>query len=151
MQLAVVVDVDSLCDALNGRIERGLVGALRMFGRSKARVVLVSSGAHELAASILVDLEPASCEHAARPGEPFASVLAEIRDRVRDTRVVAVSSDQCLWNVLGHHDRFILVRAPAAELEASAATAQVIDAMWVTLQSWREQSSRTVRRSKRSS
>jgi hypothetical protein len=143
--LVVLVDVDSLCAELNGRIDRELVNTLRMVATCDVHVVLVSSGSHMLAAALHVDLEGAWwCDRTSgwfdgppeRDGEtPFAAVLAQLRSRLPGSRVLALSNDRSLWAALDPVDRIIGFGQPRdASTEAPPIAEQLIDAMWCVIE-----------------
>ncbi len=139
--LVVLVDVDSLCAELNGRIDRELVNTLRMLATSDAQVLLVSSRAHMLAASLHVDIEGAwwcdrktgwfDAAHEVTGETSFAEVLIELRRRAPSARVLALSSDRSLWAALDDHDRIISFgQSRDDDADPSMIANQLIEAMW---------------------
>lgn len=135
--LVTLVDVDSLCSELNGRIGAELVDTLRMLEASDAQIVLVSTRAQELAAFMNTRFARAwwcdrnigwhdrARENRSDTPTPFASVLAELRRRVPGASLIALSNDAELCGAVDVSDRVIRFGTAAAD--------DIIKAIWTLI------------------
>jgi len=135
--LVTVVDVDSLCSELNGRIGAELIDTLRMLEASDSQIVLVSTRAQELAAFMNTRFDRAwwcdrnigwhdrGRENRSDAPTPFAAVLSEIRRRVPRASLLALSNDAELCDAVEVQDRVIRFGTSAAD--------DIIKAIWTLI------------------
>jgi hypothetical protein len=135
--LVTLVDVDSLCSELNGRIGAELIDTLRMLEASDSQIVLVSTRAQELAAFMNTRFDRAwwcdrnigwhdrGRENRSNSPTPFAAVLTELRRRVPGASVLALSNDGELCDAVDVQDRVIRFGTSAAD--------DIIKAIWTLI------------------
>jgi len=128
-------------------MDRELVTTLQLLAAADAQVLLVSHHALELAATLHADIEGAwwcdriigwedGFERGTGGTISFALVLSQLRRRLPSARVLALSTDPCVWAALdGGNDRIIMFgnNSHTVPGDISVTTDQLIDAIWCVI------------------
>lgn len=143
--LAVLIDVDSLCMHLNGRVDRQFIETLRMLAATDAQIILISTRAHELAGTLSASVEGVwSCDRihgwhdlptrADGKLASYALVVTQIRQRLVNARIIAISNEPSLWAALDGQDRTIALR-PGDEtaVDLAVTSDELSDALWCVI------------------